>query len=193
MSVKLSLEQLMQRLALGDEDAAEELLRDYEPEVRRFVRFRLSSPTIRRFVDSLDVTQSVFAKFFVELRRGQISLQNSQQLRGFLFTMARNKLFDKTRREHAAKRDARRLSAQDGAARDSLTDDAPTPSEQLANNELVEMIRRQLSEDDLYLVEQRFDGRAWDDLADELGSTPDAIRKRMTRAVDRAARELGVI
>ena len=52
--------------ALGG-DACTELVRLYENEVRHFIRYRLNGPKMRRFLDSVDVCQSVFAKFFVRV------------------------------------------------------------------------------------------------------------------------------
>jgi RNA polymerase sigma-70 factor (ECF subfamily) len=192
MTGELNFDQLIQRLRAGDHDAADSLVRQFEPEVRRFIRFRLTSPPIRRFIDSLDVSQSVLARFFVELERGTIEVAGPDQLRRLLMTMARNKLYDHARTQKAAKRDARRLESEPERL-EQVADSATTPSEQLAAAELVEAVRSRLSTDELYLVEQRMDGRTWDDLAQELQSTVDAVRKRMCRAIDRAAKELGVI
>ena len=58
---------LMELVRRGDQRAAAELVRRYEPEVRRFIRFRLSTPALRRTMDSLDICQSVLFKFFVEV------------------------------------------------------------------------------------------------------------------------------
>ena len=50
---------------------------------------------------------------------------------------------------------------------------------------------RRLSEQELFLADQRALGRAWDDIAAELGASPEALRKRLARALDRVGRELG--
>src|SRR5947207_683217 len=56
---------LMARVRDGDQQAAADLVRALEPELRRAVRVRLSDPRLRRTVDSVDVCQSVLANFFV--------------------------------------------------------------------------------------------------------------------------------
>lgn len=66
-----------------------------------------------------------------------------------------------------------------------------SPSEVLIAREVLAAFDERLDEGERYLVHQRMEGRAWDDLATELGSTSDAVRKRMTRALDTAANELG--
>ena len=46
--------------------------------------------------------------------------------------------------------------------------------------------------EELSLLERRQQGSEWTEIAAELGSSPDAIRKRLARAVDRVAQELGL-
>lgn len=185
-------ERLIQRLRGGDQEAANSLVRRFEPEVRRFVRFRLTSLAMRRLIDSVDVSQSVLAKFFVELEKGTIEVASPDQLRRLLITMARNKLYDHARTQNSVKRNPRRVDATPGAI-ERVTDPLSTPSEEFDAAELVEAVRARLSPDELYLLNQRLSGRSWGDLANERQSTSEAIRKRVTRAIDRVARELGVI
>ena len=61
--IKLSAEkfdQLIVRVRDGDDGAASELLLNYEPEIRREIRMRLTNPKLRRIVDSMDISQSVW-------------------------------------------------------------------------------------------------------------------------------------
>ena len=192
-NVEKKFDELIQRLREGDGQAANELVCHYEPEVRRYVRFRLTSPSIRRFVDSLDISQSVLGRFFVQYQQGAIEIDSEAQLRNLLLTMARNKLYDHARKQQAAKRDVRRVDTDAAEAVNEAVDPTDTPNEQLAASELVSAIRAKLTDEEKYVVEQRFDGRAWDDLAAEVNSTPEALRKRTSRAIDRIARELGVL
>jgi len=70
---------LVQRVRCGDGLAAEELVRAYEPEVRRAIRVRLTDARLRRLVDSVDICQSVLAGFFVRrLRPGPAAGQREQ-------------------------------------------------------------------------------------------------------------------
>src|SRR5438552_2064247 len=88
---------LLVKVRDGDEQAAADLVRLYEPEVRRFVRYRLSSPRMRRLLDSLDICQSVFGNFFARMRQGQFDLRHPRQLGQLLVTMAGNRLLDHAR------------------------------------------------------------------------------------------------
>jgi RNA polymerase sigma-70 factor (ECF subfamily) len=91
----------------GDADAA--VVRRYEPEIRRAVRLRLTDPSLRRVLDSMDVCQSVLASFFVRAAAGQFDLEEPSQLLRLLVVMARNKLRDQVSYHRAARRDQRRL------------------------------------------------------------------------------------
>lgn len=185
-----SFQVLIERLRRGDEQAAAELVDQYGPEVQRYVRFRLFSSNLRRFVDSLDVSQSVLARFFVQLEAGEIDLQGPQQLRKLLLTMARNKLNDVARHQQAQKRNARRVVSDEF---DAIAAPDQTPSDQIAAEDLLMALQNRLSPQERHLVERRLAGTPWDALAVELNSTAEAMRKQMARALDRAARELGVL
>src|SRR5215813_13431984 len=87
----------VRRVRAGDQDAAAELVRRYEPEIRLMVRtwLRLRDPRLRRVFDSMDVCQSVLASFFVRAAVGEYDLDQPQQLVRLLVGMARNKLREK--------------------------------------------------------------------------------------------------
>jgi DNA-directed RNA polymerase specialized sigma24 family protein len=183
--------QLIQRLRGGERSAAEELVRHYEPVIRRAIRVRLVNPTLRRTVDSVDICQSVMGSFFVRAALGQYDLNSPEQLAGLLIKLARNKVADAARRQNAEKRDHHRM--QEGAsAVDRVMDGHESPSQVVAGAELLQKFREKLQPDELILAEQRAQGREWNDLALERGESAEALRKRLKRAVDRVARELGV-
>ena len=71
-------------------------------------------------------------------------------------------------------------------------DRASDPSQQASAKEILERIQAGLDEQAAYLAEQRSLGRAWKDLAEELGGTDGALRKKFTRALNRVMKELGV-
>ena len=190
MHESVSFNSLMLRLRSGDSDAATELVRQYEPEVRRFVRFRLFTSNLRRIIDSMDISQSVLARFFVQLEAGEIYITSHEQLRSLLMVMTRNHLFDVARRQTAQKRDVRKIVTDEF---EMVADSGDTPSKQIADAELLDLMQARLSDDERHLVQERLAGKPWDAIAAELKSTADAVRKQMTRAVDRAAKELGVI
>ena len=105
--------------------------------------------------------------------------------------MARNKLADQLRREQARCRDHRRIDA--GDVRDyEVIGAEPSPSRNVCARDLLDEFRRRMSPEERQLADRRALGREWPDIAAELGGRPDALRKKLDRAVSRIARELGV-
>ena len=68
----------------------------------------------------------------------------------------------------------------------------PSPSQQVAGQELLREFRNRLSEEERQLADQRALNRDWAEIAAERGGSPEALRKKLTRAVDRVAQELGL-
>lgn len=182
--------ELLQRVRAGDAEAAAELVRRYEPEIRRAIRVRLTDRRLHRTLDSMDICQSVLAQFFVRIVGGQFELDRPAQLLQLLITMARNKLLDHARYQQAERRDVRRNQSVSPAVLAQVADAGATPSQRLAGRELLEAVRRALTEEERYLAEQRCLGRDWAVLATELGCSAEALRKRLTRALDRVCRQL---
>jgi RNA polymerase sigma-70 factor (ECF subfamily) len=183
---------LILRVRAGDEAAAAELVRRYEPAIRRSVRMQLTDPRLCRVLDSVDVCQSVLANFFVRAAAGQFDLDNPRQLLKLLSEMARNRLLDHARYQQAERRDQRRVEADGQKALDAVAAPQGSPSDVVANRELLQRAHDLLGEAERYLMEQRRLGRGWDELALELGVRPDALRMQLNRALNRVSRELGL-
>lgn len=98
----LELRDFLARIQAGDECAAAELLRVYEPEVRLVVRRQLPRLLRSRF-DSLDFLQSVWASFFRQVRDGRALFDDARHLIAFLAAVARNKVVDEFRRSSTQK------------------------------------------------------------------------------------------
>ena len=91
MSEPNTFTDFIRRVRAGDAQAAAELVRRYEPLIRREVRLRLEDRRLARAFDSMDVCQSVLASFFVRTAAGQYDLEEPGQLVKLLARMARNK------------------------------------------------------------------------------------------------------
>lgn len=191
MSETESFQSLIERVRAGDAQGAEELVRRYEPMVRRAARVRLADPRLGRVLDSMDICQSVMASFFVRAALGQYELNTPDQLLRLLATMARNKLANQAHGQRAARRDVRRVDAGAFEAGEFVGRDA-TPSRHVAARELLDKARECLTPEEQRLLELRQDGREWADIAAELGGTPEALRKKLARAVERAAQRIGL-
>jgi RNA polymerase sigma-70 factor (ECF subfamily) len=182
---------LMERVRARDEAAARELLRRYEPVLRRAIRVRLLNPRLGRVLDPADVCQSVFGSFFRRAGLGQFVVNTPEQLVQLLVSMARNKVADFVRKEQAGRRDYRRTEEADSAL-DRAAAGGGSPSDQVAEEEIRREALRRLSEEERRLVDQRGAGREWAEIAAEHNESPDALRKRLARALNRVARELGL-
>jgi RNA polymerase sigma-70 factor (ECF subfamily) len=191
MAEEASFQDLIRRVRSGDDDAAAELVRRYEPAVRRVARIRLGEAHLQRVLDSMDICQSVFASFFVRAALGQLDLDTPEKVLSLLVAMSRRKVVDRVREASAARRDYRRLEPNAPSERLVLARD-PSPSQQVAAAELLQEFRKRLTEDERRLAEERADGREWAQIAAEHGGNPEALRKQLARAVQRVADELGV-
>jgi RNA polymerase sigma-70 factor (ECF subfamily) len=185
--------ELMSRVRAGHPEAAAELVRQFEPEIRLEVRVRLrvQDPRMRRLLDSMDITQSVFGSFFAGVSVGRFVPQNPEQLLGLLATMTRNKLLTQVRNHRRQRRDVRRLQPIDAAAH-HIAADGESPSEFVAGAELLRAIRGKLSEEERRVADLRGHGETWGAIADKLGGTADGRRKQVERALARIVRELNL-
>lgn len=182
--------ELMTRIRAGDPDAATELVRRYEPLIRREVRLRLEDRRLERAFDSADVCQSVLASFFVRTAAGQFDLDAPEQLGRLLMQMARNKLASAARAQSRQKRDHRRAAGDE--ALEAAADDDPPASRIVAGRELLDRFRALLAPEELRIADLRAEGLAWAEVAERLGGTAQARRMQFARAADRAAASLGL-
>jgi RNA polymerase sigma factor (sigma-70 family) len=181
----------IQGIKAGNQAAAAELVRHYEPEVRRFIRFRLTDPRLRRLIDSVDVCQSVMVRFFQGIQTERLSVEHPLQLLKLLTTMARNSLLD-----HARKVKVRRQISGGGLEADwlaNVSDRSASPCDRLEEADLVDLIRSRMRSDEQQALDQWLLGQGWEEMSRNLDCEPDALRKRLTRAIDRATKELGLL
>lgn len=183
--------QLIRRVRERDQEAAQELVRRYESAIRRVVRIHLRDARLRRILDSTDICQSVLASFFVRTALGQYEVESPEQLLNLLTTITRNKLTNQANHLRAQRRDIRRDRAISGEAV-PLLHPASDPSQQVSARELLERVFDGLQGEERYLAEQRSLGRNWPELAAELGVTGEALRKKLSRALQRVMVKLGL-
>jgi RNA polymerase sigma-70 factor (ECF subfamily) len=184
---------MIRRVRAGDQQAAAELVRQYEPEIHKAIRAPLISLRLHRVLESADISQSVLANFFTRTAAGGFDLEHPEQLLKLLVTMARNQVRDEARKHQAGRRDRRRLAVGAGAASlETIMDTGPAPSKVVAGQELLEQIYRRLSTEERELAQQRAQGTDWATIAAAHGGTAEAVRKRLSRALERVFRQLGL-
>jgi RNA polymerase sigma-70 factor (ECF subfamily) len=182
---------LLGRLRAGDESAAAEIVRLYQPAILRAVRARLRHRRLGRAVAASDICQSVFAAFFVRAIAGQYDLAEPGQLLALLLRMAQNRVAHQARKQQAQRRDVRRV-APAGVEELGLAAEGGSPSRLVAGKELLEAVRGQLSAEERQLADLRAQGLTWAEIAAQVGGTPDGRRVQLARALDRVAGQLGL-
>jgi hypothetical protein len=155
------------------------------------VRLRLTDPSVYRLVDDEDVCQSVLRSFFCRARLGQYDLSEPGQLLRLLMSMTRNKLIRAARREHTEKRGGGRVVSVEGKE-DLAPASVASPSKIAEQRDLLEQVRRRLSDEERQVADLRALGREWVEVARQLGGTADGRRMQHVRALDRVSRELGL-
>jgi RNA polymerase sigma-70 factor (ECF subfamily) len=184
---------LIRRVRVGEEAAAAELVRRYEPEIRTEVRhwLRRRHPHLRRTFDSMDICQAVLASFFVRVAAGQYDLNQPDQLLRLLVVMTRHKLSEQVKYQQSQRRDVRRLQSI-APEHDAVAAGQESPSELVAGQELLRELRNRLSEDERRLADLRAEGLDWNAVAVRVSGTAEGCRKQLARALDRVTRELGL-
>jgi RNA polymerase sigma factor (sigma-70 family) len=184
--------EFVRRIRDGDEHAAAELVRRYEPEIRLEVRgwLRLRNPALRRVFDSMDICQSVLASFFTRAAFGEFDLDEPSQVIRLLVGMARKKVAEQARYHQRQRRDVRRIGDGDVEIGLGATTDE-TPSRLASGRELLQKFRERLLDEERRIADLRSKGFDWAAVAAELGGTPEARRKQLARAVARVEQELG--
>lgn len=183
-------EALMTRIRTGDVDAAMELVREFEPELRRAIRIRLHGPLQRQF-DSMDICQSIYPKFIMHALAGDLDLREPKNVFALLKKMAANKVTDKARAHIGPTRHPGGEQQEGSGVLEKLADPR-SPSAELRARELLEQIKHHLTAEEAELLDYRLKGLQWEEIAAKVGGTADALRKKFARAMDRVAEQLNV-
>lgn len=185
-------DEFIRRVRQGDREAAEQLVRHFEPEIRVEVRhwLRFRDPRLRRVFDSMDICQSVLSDFFARSALGDFDLSDPSHLVRLLVGMTSNKVAERVRHYQRSKRDVRAVMPLDvGAMNPSTTADAPDRI--AAARELLSRCRGLLDATERRLADMRSNGEDWKTIAATVGGTADARRKQFHRAINRIIAHLG--
>ena len=177
-------QELIRLARAGDEAAAARLAHEFEPFLRRIIRFRMHGRSdldrLRPELDSADICQSIFKSLLVGLRGGRFELGRPEQLQKLLAGMVRLKVANKARRLGVTLREV----LGPGGPLDRV-DTGPAPEKAVDDRDLLEAILKQFEGDELDLLVRRLDDQPWAAIAAAMGGTPEGLRKRLARALDR--------
>jgi len=128
-----SLDTMMEKLAIGDSEAAERVFRAYEPFLRAIVRRRLTPPLRAKF-DSEDVVQSVWADVLKGFRERDREFADRKHLKAFLARVTYNHFINHCRQHGPAIEREQPLYDDEGPILPAS--DQPRPSEIVQAEEL---------------------------------------------------------
>lgn len=171
---------LVSRAAQGDAEALGTLSRLYEPKIRLVARVLLG-PSLRPYLDSVDLTQSVHKSILVGLRDEKFQIAAPEQLVGMALTVLRRK----------AARHWRHLQRQQRLSRAGGDDQTPGmpdpigtdfgPADEAQFRDQVEHISTHLDDVERRILDLRLEGHTSPEISTLTGLTPVNIRVRLTR------------
>lgn len=175
---------LLRRFRRGNQDAATQLYVRYVHRLRALVRANCSTQLTRR-VETEDIVQSVFRRFFRRVLQGDYDVPPGEELWGLFLVIALNKIRAEEAFHRAGKRDMR-LTIADGAADCLLAnrpgeDDVAYAALQLTVDEALERFPPQQRQ----MIELRIQGHEVAEIARETG--------RSKRSVERALQEVRTV
>ena len=173
-----TLADFLVRIHKGDEDAARELLRRYEAEVRLVVRRQLPRLLRSRF-DSLDFLQSVWGSFFRRMRDAPTDFEDSRHLVAFLSSAAKNKVIEEYRRAASRKQDMHREEPlwTEGRHPQELADHVDSPIEIAEANEVFDRLKNLLPEARQSILKLKADGLSSKEIGDQLGISERTVQR----------------
>jgi RNA polymerase sigma factor (sigma-70 family) len=184
------LQQLLQQVTAGSEDAARQLFEQYGRFLLYLIRQRMHR-RLRSRLDSIDIAQDVWASFFAEPLEKRV-FPTTEHFLAYLARLAHSKVTDQVRHDLAMqKRSAKRETSMDDSRcfdKDALPGPTATPSHiVMARDEWTDFLSKQpLVCQKIFLLMR--DGKTNQEIAVELGINDRFIR----RVVERAAAEVGI-
>ena len=199
--MKLNVDQKTQLLITmardGDESALNELCKVYWSRVLWIVRLRMGKE-LRSKLESMDIVQEVLIYAFRDL--GGFTYRNEGDFLRWLSGLVENRLRCTQQKLHAVKRDIRREVRFDSRAQTSEGRfvgtvgpiEATTPSAILSKREDLERLERAIDtlkpEYREIIVLSRIEGLSYNEIANRLGKSDEAVRKLLSRALETLTR-----
>ena len=147
-------------------------------------------PGLRRYLDTGDLVQSVLGDLWPQLR--ELEFRDRSSFLALLVTRLRWKATSRRRDLHAAKRREDRRT--DGLPIENLASNPPSPIDAQISREETERVALflfRLPPEDRTAVRLHLSGASSKEIAQELGASVDAARKRLERALEHLRELLG--
>ena len=191
-----SLASVVEKLAQGDQAAAEKVFRAYEPFLRQVVRRQLDADLRAKF-DSIDIVQSVWSDLLQGFRESAWSFDDAERLKAFLVSATRHRFLDRARRYRTRMR--KEASPSERPRLDeAVPSSQPLPSEVLQAEELWDRMLAECRPAHRELLQLKREGFTIAEIASRTGLHEDSIRRilrdlacRMGMAKQRSNGEVG--
>jgi RNA polymerase sigma factor (sigma-70 family) len=159
-----------------------DLLRRYERHIRLVARVKLGS-ALRRYLDSVDLAQSVHLALVKGLREEKFDPSDPERVVGLAVRMVRRKVARHLRRLYRRERLTNLLAQSRAVAPDaeSAVASEADPAAVAEFNEALDRILETLDEPDRRLIELRLEGCTTAEAAREMGVDADVLRVRLGR------------
>jgi RNA polymerase sigma factor (sigma-70 family) len=177
---------LLSRARQHDEEAMNELCRQYEPRLRVVARVLLG-PALRPMLDSMDLVQSVHRSLLIGIREEKLDISTPENLVALALTLLRRKVARHWRREQRQRR--LQLGGSTFDLLPSILADLATaeagPAEMAEYRDQVEQLCRQLDATERQILALRLDGYTTAEIAQQIGLNHVTLRVRLTRLRER--------
>jgi RNA polymerase sigma-70 factor (ECF subfamily) len=178
------LQALLERLCKGDDQAAEQVFRTYEPYLRKVVRRQLPARLRAKF-DSLDIVQSVWADVLDGFRRAGWRFEDAEHLRAFLVKATRHRFIDRYRQHQRALERERPLADHAGEA--GPVSPAPGPSEVARADDLWDKLLALCPPEHHEVLRLKRQGLEAPEIAARTGLHEDSVRRLLRQLARRLA------
>jgi RNA polymerase sigma-70 factor (ECF subfamily) len=175
MAASDSFLDVMTRLRAGDEAAAREVFERFVDKLIRLARHQFNA-VLRHKVDPEDVVQSAYKSFFHRYGEGKVEVQDWSKLWGLLTMITLRKCCDRVEYHRAMCRDVQREAAGAEPWWQAVARE-PTPEEAAVLAETVELLLRDLSQDQRPILEMSLQGFTTQEISERLGLGERSVRR----------------
>ena len=159
----------------SDDTAIGEFWKEHEIRLKRIAARYISVPVKQRF-DEQDIAQSAFRSFARQMHEQDFEFDNRNDVANLLFAIAANKAKEKARYHLRQKRGIDQEVYISHLA--NLDRAEPTPDEQVAFNEIFELIGA-FAEDEQKIIQLRMEGHSQQDIAVQLRCSERTVRRKL--------------
>jgi RNA polymerase sigma factor (sigma-70 family) len=168
------LDTLLDKLCSGDNEAAEQVFRAYEPYLRMVVRRQLSGALCAKF-DSVDIVQSVWADVLHGFRTAGWHFADVAHLRAFLVKVTRNRFLQRLRQQRHALQHQESIGSGDSG--ETIAARQPDPREVAEAGELWDQLLALCPPGHRKILRFKRQGLSLAEIAERTGLHPSSVRR----------------